>query len=148
MRDKEGRKEERRKQGHTNNKTKQHSTPKAVTFPKLPWMGLEPTTLSRQSALPPDLLLMRDAEGRKQEARSCKSDVNFSYPALRTSRSQFLWKLVATTSDLSSRLRSVRSLYSRAVRQPCQMRLVGSQIYTCLHTWIHTLYYIHVHVFK
>ena len=43
MRDeKEGR------QGHTNNKAKQHSTPKAVTFPKkneLPRVGLEPTTL-------------------------------------------------------------------------------------------------------
>ena len=33
MRD-ERRKEERSKQGQTNNKTKQHSTPKAVTFPK------------------------------------------------------------------------------------------------------------------
>ena len=30
------RKEERSKQGQTNNKAKQHSTPKAVTFPKLP----------------------------------------------------------------------------------------------------------------
>ena len=29
-----GRKEERSKQGHTNNKAKQHNTPKAVTFPK------------------------------------------------------------------------------------------------------------------
>ena len=36
------------KQGQTNNKAKQHSTPKAVTFPKkneLPQVGLEPTTL-------------------------------------------------------------------------------------------------------
>ena len=33
MRD-ERRKEERSKQGQTNNKAKQHSTPKAVTFPK------------------------------------------------------------------------------------------------------------------
>ena len=42
-----GRKEERSKQGQTN-KAKQHSTPKAVTFPKkneLPQVGLEPTTL-------------------------------------------------------------------------------------------------------
>ena len=42
------RKEERSKQGQTNNKAKQHSTPKAVTFPKkneLPRVGLEPTTL-------------------------------------------------------------------------------------------------------
>ena len=54
------RKEERSKQGQTNNKVKQHSTPKAVTFPKqneLPQVGLEPTTLhdtlhSRQNALP------------------------------------------------------------------------------------------------
>ena len=41
-------KEERCKQGQTNNKAKQHSTPKAVTFPKkneLPRVGLEPTTL-------------------------------------------------------------------------------------------------------
>ena len=41
-------KEERSKQGHTNNKAKQHSTPEAVTFPKkneLPRVGLEPTTL-------------------------------------------------------------------------------------------------------
>ena len=38
------RKEERSKQGQTNNKAKQHSTPKAVTFPKLPRVGLEPTT--------------------------------------------------------------------------------------------------------
>ena len=37
------RKEERSKQGHTNNKAKQHSTPKAVTFPRkteLPWVRL------------------------------------------------------------------------------------------------------------
>ena len=42
------RKEERSKQDQTNNKAKQHSTPKAVTFPKkdeLPHVGLEPTTL-------------------------------------------------------------------------------------------------------
>ena len=41
-------KEERSKQGQTNNKAKKHSTPKAVTFPKkneLPQVGLEPTTL-------------------------------------------------------------------------------------------------------
>ena len=41
-------KEERSKQGQTSNKAKQHSTPKAVTFPKkneLPRVGLEPTTL-------------------------------------------------------------------------------------------------------
>ena len=52
------RKEERGKQGQTNNKAKQPSTPKAVTFPKkneLPWVGLKPTTLymySIQSVLP------------------------------------------------------------------------------------------------
>ena len=42
------RKEERSKQGQINNKAKQHSTPKAVTFPKkneLPRVGLEPKTL-------------------------------------------------------------------------------------------------------
>ena len=42
MRD-ERRKEERSKQGQTNNKVKQHSTPKAVTFLKkneLPQVGL------------------------------------------------------------------------------------------------------------
>ena len=47
MRD-ERRKEEKSKQGQTNSKAKQHSTPKAVTFPKkneLPQVGLEPTTL-------------------------------------------------------------------------------------------------------
>ena len=41
------RKEEKSKQGQTN-KAKQHSTPKAVTFPKkneLSRVGLEPTTL-------------------------------------------------------------------------------------------------------
>ena len=44
-------KEERKKQAGLNkqtNKAKQHSTPKAVTFPKkneLPRVGLEPTTL-------------------------------------------------------------------------------------------------------
>ena len=44
-------KEERKKQARSNEQTskaKQHSTPKAVTFPKkseLPWVGLEPTTL-------------------------------------------------------------------------------------------------------
>ena len=40
--------EERSKQGQTNNKAKQHSTHKAVTFLKkneLPRVGLEPTTL-------------------------------------------------------------------------------------------------------
>ena len=39
------RKAERSKQGQTNNKAKQHSTPKAVTFPKkneLPRVELEP----------------------------------------------------------------------------------------------------------
>ena len=39
---------EESKQGQTNNKAKQHSTPKAVTFPKkneLPRVGLEPTAL-------------------------------------------------------------------------------------------------------
>ena len=43
-----GRKEERSKQGDTNNKAKQHNTPKAVTFPKKseqPRVGLKPTTL-------------------------------------------------------------------------------------------------------
>ena len=42
------RKKERSKQSQTNNKAKQHSTPKAVTFPRkneLPQVGLEPTTL-------------------------------------------------------------------------------------------------------
>ena len=42
------RKKDRSKQGQTNNKAKQHSTPKAVTFPKkneLSRVGLEPTTL-------------------------------------------------------------------------------------------------------
>ena len=42
------RKEERSKHGYTNNKAKQHNTPKAVTFPKkneLPWVGFKPTTL-------------------------------------------------------------------------------------------------------
>ena len=42
------RKEERSEQGQTNNKAKQHSTPKAVTFSKkneLTRVGLEPTTL-------------------------------------------------------------------------------------------------------
>ena len=47
MRDeKEGK---RSKQGQTNNKAKQHSTPKAVIFPKkneLSRVGLEPTTLT------------------------------------------------------------------------------------------------------
>ena len=57
MRD-ERRKEESSKQGQTDKNTKQHSTPKAVTFPKkneLPQVGLERThdTLhSRQGALP------------------------------------------------------------------------------------------------
>ena len=44
----EMKKEERSKQGQTNNKAEQHSTPKAVTFPKkneLPRVGLKPTTL-------------------------------------------------------------------------------------------------------
>ena len=43
-------KEERKKQARSNKQTKakQHSTPKAVTFPRkneLPQVGLEPTTL-------------------------------------------------------------------------------------------------------
>ena len=40
--------EERSKQGQTNNKAKQHRTPKTVTFPKkneLPRVGFEPTTI-------------------------------------------------------------------------------------------------------
>ena len=47
MRD-ERRKEEISKQGQTNNKAKQHSTPKVITFPKkneLPRVGLKPTTI-------------------------------------------------------------------------------------------------------
>ena len=50
----EGRKKEASKVKQTNNKAKQHSTPKAVTFPKkneLPRVGLD-TLDSRQSALP------------------------------------------------------------------------------------------------
>ena len=47
---------EGRMQDHTNNKAKQHSTPKAVvTLPKkngLPRMGFEPRTLYRQNTLP------------------------------------------------------------------------------------------------
>ena len=42
------RKEDRSKQGQTNNKAKQHNTPKAVTFlqkNELPRVGLKPTTL-------------------------------------------------------------------------------------------------------
>ena len=49
------RKKERSKQGQTN-KAKQHSTPKAVTSPRineLPRVGLEPTTL--YSSLPAEL---------------------------------------------------------------------------------------------
>ena len=41
-------KEERKKQARSNKPGKQHSTPKAVTFPRkneLPQVGLEPTTL-------------------------------------------------------------------------------------------------------
>ena len=52
MRD-ERRKEGRSKQGQTNNKAKQHSTPNAVAFPKkneLPLVGLEPTTLYTRSS--------------------------------------------------------------------------------------------------
>ena len=49
-------KEEGSKQGQTNNKAKQHSTPKAVTVSKkneLPRVGLKPTTLyTPDSALP------------------------------------------------------------------------------------------------
>ena len=48
MRDEEGRKKEASKLKQTTIKAKQHSTPKAVTFPKkneLPWVGLKPTTL-------------------------------------------------------------------------------------------------------
>ena len=50
-------KEERKKQGQTN-KAKQHSTPKAVTFPRkneLPQVGTHDTLYSRQSALPTEL---------------------------------------------------------------------------------------------
>ena len=55
--------EERSKQGHTNNKAKQHSTPKAVTFPKekLAASGgtqTHDTLHSRQSALPAELSSM------------------------------------------------------------------------------------------
>ena len=54
MRDeKEGRKKQARSNKQTNNKAKQHTTPKAVTFPKknelhkmyIPREGLEPTAL-------------------------------------------------------------------------------------------------------
>ena len=54
MRD-ERRKEERSKQGQANNKAKQHSTPKVVTFPKkneLPRVGIEPTTLYYMYIIP------------------------------------------------------------------------------------------------
>ena len=51
------RKKERSKQGQTN-KAKQHSTPKAVTFPRkneLPRVGTHDTLYSRQSTLPAEL---------------------------------------------------------------------------------------------
>ena len=53
MRD-ERRKEERSKQGQTNNKAKQHSTPKAVTFLtkyEQPRVGLEPKIARRMVAV-------------------------------------------------------------------------------------------------
>ena len=46
--------EERSKHGQTNNKVKQHSTPKAVTFPKkneLPRVGFKPTILMEKLSL-------------------------------------------------------------------------------------------------
>ena len=54
------RKEERSKQGQTNNKAKQHSTPKAVTLDELPRVGLEPTILVHVREM--------KKEGRKEEA--------------------------------------------------------------------------------
>ena len=46
------RKEERSKQGQINNKAKQHSTPKAVTFLKkneLPQVGIEPARIDHMT---------------------------------------------------------------------------------------------------
>ena len=57
-------KEERNKQGQTNNKANQYSTPKAVTFPKknkLPQVGLEPTTTTIIG------IYQREREGRVQQ---------------------------------------------------------------------------------
>ena len=69
--------DERKKQARSN-KAKQHSTPKAVTFPRkneLPQVGLEPTTLyTLDRALYPCMymFLMRDEkEERKKQARLC-----------------------------------------------------------------------------
>ena len=70
MRD-ERRKEERSKQDQTNNKAKQHSTPKAVTFPKkneLPQVGLEPTTLYSLDRVP----LPLSYQGRATKAASAE----------------------------------------------------------------------------
>ena len=72
MRD-ERRKEERSKQGQTKNKAKQHSTPKAVTFPKknelLMYTTLHSPLLYMQcTCLVLSYMLMRDGEGRKKEA--------------------------------------------------------------------------------
>ena len=75
------RKEERSKQGQTNNKTKQHSTPKVVTFPKKnelqvvgsaetgsPSRGTHASLREASTAS-----LMRDEkEGRKKKTRSNK----------------------------------------------------------------------------
>ena len=69
MRD-EGRKEERSKQGYTN-KAKQHSTLKAVTFPKNVYSNNMYPTLS--GATCSYMFLMRDEkEERKKQARSNK----------------------------------------------------------------------------
>ena len=74
------RKEEGSKQGQTNNKAKQHSTPKAVTFPKkneLTQVGLEPTTLyTLDRVLYQMYMLMRDEEGKKKETSKVKQTTN------------------------------------------------------------------------
>ena len=70
MRD-ERRKEERSKQGQTKNKAKQHSTPKAVTFPKKNELLMYTTLHSPHmqcTCLVLSYMLMRDEEGRKKEA--------------------------------------------------------------------------------
>ena len=94
------RKEESSKQGQTNNKAKQHSTPKAVTFPRkneLPRVGLEPTTLYTLDRAHVHVhVLMRDEkEGRKKQARSNKQQGKLSNTAHPRQSHEHVVKFVA-----------------------------------------------------
>ena len=148
------RKEERSKQGQTNNKAKQHSTPKAVTFPKkneLPRVGLEPTTLyimwlcihavvcvalcfqgdGSASELPPDQRttdkgrLTAAQEGEEVFYQSCSNGV-FVVLCVSHRPGSRIWWCLCTSQRLRMSMKELPSSTLAAGQSNCLLLIIAS----------------------